>query len=62
MNKITFPLSINMKQEVVADFHIALKHLKFDVAAEEVEKNRYGKTTAAAVGQFQAENKLKATH
>ena len=59
MNKITFPLTMSMKRETVADLHTALHRLNFDVAAEEVEKKRYGKTTAAAVGQFQAENELR---
>jgi peptidoglycan hydrolase-like protein with peptidoglycan-binding domain len=61
MNKITFPLSTNMKHETVADLHAALKVLKFDVPEAEAQENFYGEETAAAVRRFQAKHELRKT-
>ena len=61
MNKIIFPLNMNMKRDAVADLHVALAFLKLEVAEEEIKQKRYGKETVAAVHRFQAENEVRET-
>ena len=61
MNKITFPLTLQMKRPEVAHLHEALAFLGLTIAAAEKTNQRYGATTRAAVTQFQTTNNLPAT-
>ena len=58
MKEIVFPLTINMKRDSVAKLHQSLQLLQVEVAEAELLAKRYGKSTAAAVRQFQLENGL----
>lgn len=53
MKPVTAPLKPQMKRPTVAELHKALALLGFPVAATDVDQQRYGTSTRAAVQQFQ---------
>ncbi|MBL0351166.1 MAG: peptidoglycan-binding protein [Dechloromonas sp.] len=61
MNKITFPLNLQVQGPEVADLHEALALLGFAIAKSEQTKQRFGPTTQAALSKFQTVQKLAAT-
>ncbi len=58
MKPVKFPLRLNMQREAVADLHAALAALDFEIDPAEVDAQRFGPTTRAAVTAFQAKARL----
>jgi hypothetical protein len=61
MNKITFPLRLQIKGPEVADLQAALALLGSSIAKAEKTNQHFGPTTQAAVSEFQTSQKLPAT-
>ena len=61
MNRITFPLTPQMKRPEVAQLHEALTFLGATIADTEKTAQRYGASTRAAVTKFQTAQQLPAT-
>ena len=61
MNKITFPLTLQMKRPEVANLHEALVFLGSTIADTEKTNQRYGASTRAAVTKFQTAHNLPVT-
>ena len=61
MNKVTFPLKLQMKRPEVADLQDALVHLGFSIRDSEKASQRFGASTRAAVRAFQAQQQLSVT-
>lgn len=58
MNKITFPLKLQMKGPKVADLHVALQTLGYVIADAEKSTSRFGATTRQALLDFQSKHGL----
>ena len=61
MNKVTFPLKLQIKGPEVANLQEALGFLGFTIAESEATNQRYGASTRAAVKQFQFAQKMPET-
>lgn len=61
MNKITFPLELQVEGPDVADLQAALALLGFAIAELEKTNQRFGPSTQAALSDFQTSQKLTAT-
>ena len=61
MNKIVFPLKLQMKHAEVGDLHQALTALGFEIAAKERKEQRFGVATRRAVVALQEKHGLEPT-
>ena len=61
MNRIAFPLKLQMKSPEVAHLHEALVFLGLTITEAETTNQRYGATTRAAVLQLQTTHNLPAS-
>jgi len=61
MNKITFPLKLQMKRPEVGDLQRALVFLGLEVSTAETDNQRFGASTRVAVRQLQSDHKLAVT-
>src|SRR5262245_31969871 len=61
MDRITPPLKLQMVRPEVAGLHAALASLGHDIAVDESARQRFGKTTRAAVLAFQTQHQLPPT-
>ena len=61
MQKITFPLRINMKREEVSHLHQALVKLMFRIDRREKLEKRFDRITCQAVLEFQKKYRLEPT-
>lgn len=61
MNKIIFPIRFNMRRDAVLDLHAALALLGHEVESTEVDKHRFGRSTADAVRKLQKGSALQPT-
>ncbi len=61
MNKIIFPIKLQMQRPSVADLHEALALLGFTINDSEKTEHRFGASTRAAVIEFQTAHQLEGT-
>ena len=59
MNRITFPLKLQMKRPEVAHLQAGLAFLGFSIAKSDKTNQRFGASTRKAVMQFQTETEIE---